>query len=144
MQEDVVALLVGGAGVGRNGRGIELAPHRETNIKALSKLGHGLDRVDGTADDFDADVLEWQAVCCEVNQLLTAIWSPIASVEKHRCPMTGNRCNHVASFAIVADACNRRKFRTVLKDMHRRDSSSHRPLVAEAYVRGDSPTLATV
>ena len=54
----------------------------------------------------------------EVNQLLTTIWSPVASVEQHRCPVTGDRSHHVPSFTVMAGSHNRWELCPVLEDMH--------------------------
>lgn len=57
-------------------------------------------------------------MCCEVNQLLTAIWSPIASVEQHRSPRARNGGNHVARFAFVVYAHDCWQLCAVLQDVH--------------------------
>ena len=76
------------------------------------------ERIDRASSDFDADFLEGETMSCEVNQLLTAIWSPIASVEQDDRPMPGDRSDHVTRVAFVIDALNCWKFRSVLKDEH--------------------------
>lgn len=84
------------------------------------------ERIDRASSDFDADFLEGETMSCEVNQLLTAIWSPIASVEQDGRPMPGNRSDHVTRVAFVIDALNCWKFRSVLKDEHGREPTARR------------------
>ena len=57
-------------------------------------------------------------MCCEVNQLLTAIWSPVAPVEQYRCPGSGDRSDHVASFTLVVHAHDRRQSYSVFENVH--------------------------
>ena len=78
----------------------------------------GLERVHGSCHDLDPKLDQWTAVCCEVNQLLTAIRSPIASVEQHGCPRSGDGGDHIARFAVVFDAHDRWQLRAVLKNVH--------------------------
>ena len=63
-------------------------------------------------------------MCSEVNQLLTAVWSPVASVEQNRCPVAGHGSDDVARFAVVTDTGDCGKLCSVFEDVHGTQNSS--------------------
>ena len=74
---------------------------------------------------------------CEVNQLLTAVWSPIASVQEDRGPVACNRGDHVSRFAFVVLAHDGGELRSVLQNLHGVNLASVSPGANEGY-RGKS------
>ena len=81
-------------------RCIDLGIHRITNVQPGLERGHLVDAVDRRRRDPDTESLQWPAMYCEVNQLLTAIRSPIASVKEHDSPTAGNRGREVNRVAV--------------------------------------------
>lgn len=58
MEKDVFSVLVWSPGIGRNGRGVELSPHRESDVEPFSKRGYRFDGIDRTRGHLDPAVLE--------------------------------------------------------------------------------------
>lgn len=86
MEKNPVTILIRGTGIDRNGWSVEFSPHGESDVEPFSKLGRCLDGVDGAGCHFDPGFFERQSARCEVNQLVTTVRSPVASIEQHGCP----------------------------------------------------------
>ncbi|KAG1648789.1 Estradiol 17-beta-dehydrogenase 1 [Nymphon striatum] len=104
MEEGAVAALHERSSCFGDGASIDFGIHGEADVQASLEVSGLLDRVDRCGDDLDVGIDEWTGVNCEVNQLLTAVRSPMSPIELHDRPMAGDRSRDIDVIAVAVFA----------------------------------------
>jgi len=125
MQKRAVAGLKSCARRARNSRSVELGNHLDvTELHSAGQLGCGFGAVDRGSHHGDTGLHQQESIRVKVNQLLTAIWSPIAPVEQNRCPRIGGQFTDSSVVAFEVLAGNHRHQRSVVE--HAASQKSYR------------------
>ena len=105
VKERVISRLGGSTGCCDNGLHINVAHgFGVSEAHPGEQLRGGLDAVDGDGNHTNLGLTKNQGIGVEVNQLLTTIWSPVASVEKHSGPSAGRQLpdRHLSAIEILS------------------------------------------
>jgi len=91
--------FLAGVHVGSRGRRhcgcIDLGIHREADTQAFFQAAHVVDGIDRCCRDTHTEFLQWASVNGKVNQLLTAVRSPIAAIEQDDRPPPSYRSRDI-------------------------------------------------
>jgi len=116
VKEPRVTSLVGRAGGGGDGGTIDLSDHLHVpKSHPIEEVHRRFDAVDGSGNNSDTSVGEQEGVRVEVNQLLTAVRSPMTSVEQHRAPRTSGQLPDRDIVAITVLSGNGRNLGAVVE-----------------------------